>query len=136
MKTEEIKDASPEMQQKQYEIDTDKQFKVKLGKRTYRVRNLKEWVGKRFSYEIAKKNSLLNSESDNYDQLKALNEIGSLPSKCLSIAILNNWIKIGLFHWIFWRYISITCTQSEINQAINGISKALELEVFFTISHR
>ena len=131
MQSEKIKEASAEMQKKQFEIDSDIPFNVKLGKKTYKVKHLKEWVGRRFSYEIAKKNSLLKSESENYDQLKSLNEVGSLPSKCLSIAILNNWIKIKLFHWIFWRYISIRHTQSEINKAINDISGALELEVFF-----
>lgn len=131
MQKEKIKEASAEMQKKQFEIDSDIPFNVKLGKKTYKVKHLKEWVGRRFSYEIAKKNSLLKSESDNYDQLKALNEVGSLPSKCLSVAILNNWIKIMLFHWIFWRYISIKYTQSEINKAINDIAGALELEVFF-----
>jgi hypothetical protein len=131
MQSENIKEVSAEMQQKQFEIDSDLPFKVQLGKKTYKVTYLKEWVGRRFSYEIAKKNSLLESESENYDQLKALNAVGYLPSKCLSIAILNNWIKIKLFHWIFWRYISIKYTQSEINKAINDISGALELEVFF-----
>lgn len=131
MQSEKIKEASAEMQKKQFEIDSDIPFNVKLGKKTYKVKHLKEWVGRRFSYEISKKNSLLKSESESYDQLKALNEVGSLPSKCLSIAILNNWIKIKLFHWIFWRYISIKYTQSEINKAINDIAGALELEVFF-----
>lgn len=131
MQNETIKDASAEMQQKQFEIDSDIPFKVQLGKKTYKVTYLKEWVGRRFSYEIAQKNSMLKSESENYDQLKALNEVGSLPSKCLSIAILNNWIRIKLFHWIFWRYISIKYTQSEINKALNDISGALELDVFF-----
>ncbi len=131
MQNEDIKEVSAEMQKKQFEIDSDMPFSVNLGRRTYKVTYLKEWVGRRFSYEIAKKNSLLESESENYNQLKALDEVGSLPSKCLSIAILNNWFKIKLFHWAFWRYISIKYTQSEINKAISDIADALELEVFF-----
>lgn len=131
MEKENIKEASPEIQKKQFEIDEDIPFRVRLGKRTYKVKYMKDWVGKRLSYEIAKKNLALDSDGDINFQLKSLKSVGSLPAKVLSIAILNNWIKIKLFHWIFWRYISLTCTQSDINRAINEISEALELDVFF-----
>lgn len=126
------KEASPSAQKKQYEIDTDIPFEVKLGKKTYKVKYLKDWVGRRLSYEIAKKNSLLISDNDDdVSKMKSLKSVGSLPAKVMSIAILNNWIKITLFHWIFWRYISLTCSQSDINKAMNDIVGALELDVFF-----
>lgn len=124
-------EASPEAQKQQYEIDQDQPFKVRLGKRIYKVRYMKDWVGKRLSYEIAKKNTFLSTDGDNIKQLEAIREVGSLPAKILSIAILNSWIKIKIFHWFFWRYISLTCTQSDINKAIKTIGSALELDVFF-----
>lgn len=131
MENKDIKEASPEIQKKQFEIDSDIPFTVRLGTKSYSVKYLKDWVGRRLSYEIAKKNTKLTNTTDEIKIFDSLATTGTLPAKVISIIILNNWLKIKLFHWIFWRYISVTCTQSDIMKALNESAESLELGVFF-----
>ncbi|MFR9165952.1 MAG: hypothetical protein ACLVKO_06950 [Dysgonomonas sp.] len=124
-------DANAEMQKKQYEIDNDMPFSLKLGKHTYKVPYLKDWVGNRISYEIAKKNEVLAEDNDPKAVIHSMKVTGDLPAKVISLAILGSWIKIKLFHWFFWRYITVTTTKSEQKLALEQIVDSLELSVFF-----
>lgn len=126
------KEANPQAQQEQFEIDNDIPFAIILGAKKYKVKRLKNWTADRISYEIAKKNGTLVSEGDDIsDILNSMKASGDLCSKVISLAILGSWWKIKLFHPIFWRYISRATTQSDQHRALSAVIDKLELRFFF-----
>lgn len=122
-----MKEASPKAQEQQYNIDNDIPTPIKLGKRTFMVKDLKQYVSSKISVLIAKKNGLIQEDGD---VILKLNKINTLSAKVLSMAILgSNW-KIFFFHQFLWRYIHHNCTEKEINIALGGITEKLQLGFF------
>jgi len=113
-------------QELQYNIDNDIPTSVKLGKKTFKVRDLKSWTGSKLSVLIAKKNQLLGEENT-VDTLKAVN---NLSSKVLSISILGSKWRVLFLHWFFWRYIRDNFTEKEIGEALTQIVDKLQLGFF------
>jgi hypothetical protein len=120
---------SPQAQLLQSNIRYDRPFSVVLGKRTYHCRYLKEWVSGQISYLIA--DSEPNPQADAKEMLKLMRKNNTKHSKCISYLILGSFIKIILFHWLFWRLIYIKRTGRELNEALITVYEALDLSFFF-----
>lgn len=122
-----MKEVSPKIQEQQYNIDYDIPTPIKLGKRTFMVKDLKQYVGSKISVLIAKKNGMIQ---DGSNIIFNLGKINTLSAKVLSMAILGSRLKIALFHWIMWRYIHYNCTEKDISIALGGITDKLQLGFF------
>ena len=90
-----MKEVSPKIQEQQYNIDYDIPTPIKLGKRTFMVKDLKQYVGSKISVLIAKKNGMIQ---DGSNIILNLGKINTLSAKVLSMAILGSRLKIALFH--------------------------------------
>lgn len=121
-----MKTVSPKAQELLYNINEDIPTEIKLGKRVYKVRDLKQSVANRISLLIVKKNAYFNTDNSE----EALEYLGNMSSKAVSMAILGSVIKVKLFHWFFWRYIYHTCTEKEINAALMAVIDRLNLGFF------
>jgi len=121
-------------QQLQHEIDNNLPFDVKVGNKTFKVKYLTSYCSSRFSYEISKKLERLSDGTDITKVLKCVAENATLAPKCLSIVILGSYIKIKLFHWIFWRWLHFTKTNRELYIALESCFTPLDLGFFLTVS--
>ena len=125
-----MKQASAEAQVKLGELDLGKKFTINIGKKKFKVGHVSEWCSTEISILIAKKN--INLESDKpEDVIKKLKYNGSLTSKCLSIAILGNVIKVKLFHWILWRYLNWFKSSQETYNGWEAVVESLNLPFSF-----
>lgn len=113
-------------QELQYNINNDIATPIKLGKRTFKVKYLKEWTANTISVLIAKKNITIKGDNT----MESLAAVNSLPSKVLSMAILGTRWKIFFFHAIFWRYIRDNFTPKEISEALEAITEKMQLAFF------
>lgn len=120
---------SPTAQRKQYEIANDIPFEVKLGKKTYKCRYLKEWTSGKISYLIAQYEP--NPKADAKGMIKIMAHNNTLASKCTSLLILGSYWKIKLFHWWLWRKIYRNSTGKELTEALTTVYEALDLSFFF-----
>lgn len=51
-----------------------------------------------------------------------------VTAKCASLIILNNWWKIRLFHWIYWRMLWKKYTDTELTDVVVIGKKKVELQ--------
>jgi len=116
-------------QLRQHEIKEDIPFEVKLGKKTYKCRYLKEWVSGKISYLIADADP--EPEPDAKKTLRLMAKKNTLASKCVSMLILGSYWKIKLFHWYFWRKIYRNNAGRELTEALTTVYEALDLSFFF-----
>jgi hypothetical protein len=124
-----MKEATPEAQEQLYNIDKDIATPIKLGKRTFKVRDLKQWAADKFSLYVVKKNAALAGD-DPTKTIQSMERNGKTPSKALAVAILGDRWKILLFHWAFWRYLYWNFTSEQVFYALSGITKKLQLGFF------
>lgn len=123
-----MKQASLEAQERLYEIDNDIATPIKLGKRTFYVKDVKQSVSNRISLLNVRREKLLGKEGMEEAATTANSEISS---KILSLAILGTPKKIRMFHWFLWRYIYNSFTYKEATEAVSSIYGKLQLGFFF-----
>ena len=116
-------------QKKQHDIKYDIPFKVKVGKRTYKCKYLKTWVADKIAQIIIKAD--VEPSEDMKTTMKFISKSGSLAPKVVSMLILGSFWKIKLFHWLFWRYLYVTCTPSENASGLSEALEAMDLSSFF-----
>ena len=87
-----------------------------LGNKKIKIRRLNNAVAAKFDKYTAEaeisytENGLLINMSNNR----------KLVPKCVSLLILHGWLKVHLFHWIYWRYLNIKYTQKELGEPLIG----------------
>jgi hypothetical protein len=123
------KEASAEAQKQLYEIDKDIASELKLGGRTFRVKNIKSNISDKISYMTAKKNLLLEME-DNKVLLK-IDTNNKLPAKVLALTICGIYWKVWFVYPFLWRWIRSNCTNEEIFSGLSHVSEKLQLGFFF-----
>lgn len=122
-------DKKQKEQKKQYDIKYDRPFTVNVGKRTYRCKYLKTWTADKIASIIVC--SDVSPHGDMKDTIKFISKSGTMAPKMISMLILGSYIKIKLFHWIFWRYIYITCTPKDYSNGLSEIMEAMDMGSFF-----
>ncbi len=124
-----MKQPSAKAQEKQYNLDKDVPFVITIGKKSYKCRYLKDWTSHQISIEIVK--AAPNPVADVTELVKLLSTHITLPSKVLSMLILEKPWKIMLFHWYLWRKFYMTTTQRDKSAALITVYEALDLSFFF-----
>jgi hypothetical protein len=87
-----------------------------LGSKKIKIRRLGNSIAAKFDKYTAEaeisytENGLLINMSNNR----------KLVPKCVSLLILHGWLKVHLFHWIYWRYLDIKYTQKELGEPLKG----------------
>ena len=51
-----------------------------------------------------------------------------VTAKCASLIVLNNWWKIVLFHWLYWRMLWKKYTDTELTDIVAVGKKKVELQ--------
>lgn len=120
---------SKSAQLRQHEIKEDIPFEVKLGRKVYKCRYLKEWASGKISYMIADADP--EHEPDAKAMIRLMAKKNTLASKCVSMLILGSYWKIKLFHWYFWRSIYRNHEARELTDALTTVYEALDLSFFF-----
>lgn len=109
-------------------MDNDKII-IHLGNNSYKVKRLTNWVSGKLSKLILKGELLLSD--DKKQTLISFDNNRSLAPKCLSIAILGSWWKVLLFHWIYWRFLSMRYSQYDYKDAILKVIDFSDIRFFF-----
>jgi hypothetical protein len=101
------------------EIDRNEKISVRLGEREIKIRRLTNAVAERFDkYTAEAEMSYKDGEL-----LLNMGKNRKLIPKSVSLIILGSWLKVTLFHWIYWRWLHIHYDQSELGTVLReGIS--------------
>jgi hypothetical protein len=80
--------------------------------------------GKRFSIGWIKK-GVIRKLTNEIETCKNEDE---LSAKCASLVLLNNYWKIKLFHWIYWRYLWRKYSDEELLEVFMVAKKKVDLQ--------
>lgn len=86
-----------------FRIDKNMPTEIPLGRKMIKVRPQTNAVAERMDCYITK--AELSLSEDSTQMLVNMSRNRALIPKCLSLIILHSWIKVTLFHWIYWRYL-------------------------------
>lgn len=124
-----MKEANLDAQEQLYNIDNDVPTPIKMGKRVFMVKDLKQSIANRISLLNVKREKLLSLDGSNIES--STKENGKITSKVLSLAICGNPIKAFFLHAFLWRYIYHSFSYKETSEALYGIFSKLQLGFFF-----
>jgi len=95
-------------------VERNAPFVFKLGKKTYKIRQMTCAISARRDRLVAQRSEELKPSDNPKELLLNLSKNRSLIPKCLSLMILHSWFKVTFFHWIYWRYLYATYEMREM----------------------
>lgn len=111
------------------DLDIDRPVIITAGKKTYKVKRMKNAIAERFDRYIAEAEVEYSDDMDK--MLVNMNKNRKLIPKCLSLIILGSFFKVKLFHWFYWRYLHIFKSQEEMAAILAPAFKMNDVGFFF-----
>lgn len=84
------------------DIEENRKVETILGTKRIKIRRLVNAVAKKFDRYTAE----AEMSYSNGDLLLNMGKNRDLIPKAVSLIILGTWLKVKLFHWIYWRHLS------------------------------
>lgn len=100
------------------QIENNEPLVVRFGNRSVRVRMMTNAVAKRFERYISQ--CEINYSADAKTRIVNMSENRELVPKCVSLLILHNWIRVKLFHWIYWRILDGNYNQKQMGAVLDA----------------
>lgn len=116
------------------ELERNASQTFKLGKKTYRIKQMTCAVSARRDRLVAQRSEELKPSDNPKELLLNLSKNRSLIPKCLSLMILHSWFKVTFFHWIYWRYLYATYEMREMATIYEKFNKIDDISAFFLLT--
>lgn len=115
----------------QADLGLNEKKEFKLGRRTYKIHRLGNWVSLKMSKLILDAESSHGVEGTRKEMINAIIKNRTLAPKCISIMILKTPINVTLFHWITWRLLHVFYSQEDYNSVLDKILNDQDTMFFF-----
>ncbi|MDU1906321.1 MAG: hypothetical protein E6772_16245 [Dysgonomonas sp.] len=122
-----MQEASINSQEEQGALLLNKAVKIKAGKHTYRIRPMKKYTNWRISYHLVSQKKV---NPDIAATVGAMRYYQIEQAKVLSLAILNNYWSILLFHWIYWRVLLRRLSEQEYTILLSEVVQRMDAGFF------
>ena len=96
------------------DIEQNRKKVTVLGRKEIKIRRLVIGVAKRFDRMTAE----AEMSYGNGELLMNLSKNRDLIPKAVSLIILGTWLKVTLFHWIYWRILSHKYDSVELSRVL------------------
>jgi hypothetical protein len=123
-----MREPSVEIQALLHELKEDKPYEIELGNKKYKVKYLKDKPAELASYQSLKLSNVAPESVS--EAIEIAEKQRGVMAKCVSYLLLNSYLKIKLFHWIHWRYLSWTMSRRALASGIIHTQIALDMEAF------
>ncbi|MEN6413730.1 MAG: hypothetical protein ABFC84_13375 [Veillonellales bacterium] len=123
-----FKEASLKAQKKQGDLLLDKSTIVPIGKYTYKIRYMRTYTNALISSLMV---DVKIATSDIPRTIGLMKEGTRLHARIAAYGLLCTWLKIKLFHWVYWRIIWIRHDEQEINQLMSAVIEKMGVGFFF-----
>lgn len=100
------------------QIESNDAVLVQFGKRSIKIRMMTNAVASRFERYISK--CEIAYSEDAKTRIVNMSANRELVPKCVSLIILHDWIKVKLFHWIYWRILDGKYNQKQMGAVLNA----------------
>lgn len=110
-------------------LERNEATRVSLRGKVYSIRAMKNAVSEKMDRYIAKAN--LSYSEDKSKLLVNMSENRKLVPKCLSLMLLGTFLRVKLFHFFYWRYLHIKCSQEEMAPVLNECFEVNNVGFFF-----
>lgn len=99
----------------------------------FQIKRLTNYLATKIGKIITKGHiSAENTSEDDLSQMFInMNDNRALAPKVCSIAILHNPVKVFLFHWVYWRWLSCNYEQRDFKVILEFIFGQNEISDFF-----
>lgn len=109
--------------------DIDRGTRITLGRKTVKVKPMSNFVA-------GKADRLILATEGSYDPEGKVLQLGmdgnrKLMPKYMAYVILRGWLKVKLFHWIYWRWLDRKYTAEELFRAMEEAMKLNDLAPFY-----
>lgn len=115
-------------------LERNAAFTFKLGRKTYKIRQMTCAVSARRDRLVAQRSEELKPSDNPKELLLNLSKNRSLIPKCLSLMILHSWFKVTFFHWIHWRYLYAKYTMLEMSAVYKQFDRIDDVSAFFLLT--
>jgi hypothetical protein len=116
------------------EIDRNLPVEISVGRKKYRINRMTNSVQGKIDMLVIESQYAANENDGTSRGIKKVIRMNRrLVPKVMSILILAHPVKIFLWHWIHWRWISVFHYTDEWIQIISRMYDGSELRNFFSI---
>lgn len=122
-----MQEASIQAQEEQGALLLNRATEVKVGKYTYRFKPMKKYTNWRISYHLV---SQKNVNPDLANTVGAMRIYQVDQVKVLSLGLLNNPLKIKLFHWAYWRILLARLTEQDYTRLLSEVVQRMDAGFF------
>lgn len=123
-----MNEVSLESQKKMSDLILDTPKVIKIRGYKYTIRAMRKHTNLLLSHLLVSQRLSQATVEDNIGSMQRNEEF---QAKALSVALLNNWLKIYLFHWIYWRILLRRHTEAESVELLKEVVEKMSIDFFF-----
>ena len=98
------------------QIESNDHIEVMLGKKKIKIKRLVNAIAEKFDRYTAEAEISYSEKG----LIVNMSNNRKLVPKCVSLLVLHSWIKVKLFHWIYWRWLHIKYEQAELSSVLEA----------------
>lgn len=98
------------------QIENNERIDVMLGKKKIKIKRLVNAIAEKFDRYTAEAEISYSEKG----LLVNMSNNRKLVPKCVSLLVLHSWVKVKLFHWIYWRWLHIRYEQAELSPILEA----------------
>ncbi len=122
-----MQEASIDAQEQQGALLLNKAIKITVGKHIYSIKPMKKYTNWRISYHLVSQKKINPNISATVGSMRYYQ---TEQAKVLSLAMLNNFWSIKLFHWIYWRILLNRLTEQEYTILLSEVVQRMDAGFF------